>query len=95
MAISNIKSLTEKYKAAQTTSVTNKDAEAAVRTFIQHLTETIVEDGVLSIPGFGTFTVKETAARTGRNPKTGEELQIEASKRIAFKAASALKAAVK
>lgn len=93
MAISNIKSLTEKFKASQGIA-TNKEAEAAVRTLVQHLVDTIVEDGVLSIPGFGTFTVKDTAARTGRSPSTGEPLEIAASKRLGFKAARGLKDAI-
>lgn len=48
-------------------------------------------NGTAKLKGFGTFTVKETAARLGRNPRTGEPVQIEAGHKIAFKAAKALK----
>jgi DNA-binding protein HU-beta len=48
----------------------------------------------ISIVGFGTFQVRERAARTGRNPKTGEAIEIKASKSPAFKAGKALKDAV-
>jgi DNA-binding protein HU-beta len=48
----------------------------------------------VSLPGFGTFEVRERAARTGRNPKTGEKLKIAAAKVPAFKPGSTLKAAV-
>jgi hypothetical protein len=48
--------------------------------------------GSLGLPGFGTFEVRERAARTGRNPKTGEELKIPASRVAAFKPGAALKA---
>jgi len=51
----------------------------------------IVEDGRFSYPGFGTFNVRERRARTGRNPRTGEEIQIAASKTVAFKPAPAFK----
>ncbi|MCB9523443.1 MAG: HU family DNA-binding protein [Myxococcales bacterium] len=49
-------------------------------------------EGRLSYPGFGTLTVKTVAARTGRNPQTGEAIEIAASKRITFKPAAELKA---
>ncbi|HFE9895497.1 HU family DNA-binding protein, partial [Acinetobacter baumannii] len=49
----------------------------------------------VALIGFGTFSVKERAARTGRNPKTGEELKIAAAKVPSFKAGKALKEAVK
>jgi DNA-binding protein HU-beta len=48
-------------------------------------------NGSVNIRGFGTFTVKPTAARVGRNPRTGEPVQIESGHKIAFKAAKALK----
>ena len=48
----------------------------------------------VTLIGFGTFTVRERAARTGRNPRTGEEIQIKASKNPVFKAGKAIKDAV-
>jgi DNA-binding protein HU-beta len=50
-----------------------------------------IKEGRYSHPDFGTFTVKSRAARTGRNPRTGKEIKIEASKSIGFKAAPDLK----
>jgi len=50
-----------------------------------------IREGRFSYPGFGTFTVKERAAREGRNPKTGDKIQIAASKTIGFKPAPKLK----
>ena len=57
--------------------------------------QTLKKGGTVSLVGFGTFAVGDRAARTGRNPKTGEELQIAASKAPSFKAGKALKEAVK
>lgn len=50
-----------------------------------------IREGRFSYPGFGTFTVKEQAAREGRNPRTGETIQIAASKRVGFKPAPKFK----
>ena len=62
------------------------------------LTETITEvlqrGDSISLPGFGTFEVRERGERTGRNPKTGEQLKISASKVPAFKPGATLKTAV-
>ena len=58
------------------------------------ISNTLKKGDSLTLPGFGTFEVRERAARTGRNPKTGEELQISASRAAAFKPGAALKAAV-
>ncbi|MDK2972126.1 MAG: DNA-binding protein HU-beta [Candidatus Sumerlaeota bacterium] len=52
-------------------------------------------DGRFAVAGFGTFDVRERAARTGRNPQTGEQMQIAASKSVGFKAAGALKDKIK
>ena len=61
---------------------------------IEVISDTLKKGDSLSFPGFGTFEVRERPARTGRNPRTGEELQIAASKIPAFKAGATLKAAV-
>ena len=58
------------------------------------ITETLKAEGKLAIPSLGTFEIKERAARTGRNPQTGEKVEIAAKKVPAFKAAKALKDAV-
>lgn len=60
-------------------------------TFKALATGLVGEEGRVFIPGFGTFTVKERAARTGRNPRTGDEIQIAASKTVGFKVAAGLK----
>lgn len=69
-------------------------AERAVNAMLEIISDALKKGDSLSLPGFGTFEVRERAARTGRNPKTGEELKIAASKVAAFKPGSALKAAV-
>lgn len=59
------------------------------------ITATLAKDEKIQLVGFGTFEVRDRAARTGRNPQTGEEIQIAASKVPAFKAGKELKEAVK
>ena len=56
--------------------------------------EGLVAEGVVQITGFGTFRVRERGPRTGRNPRTGEAIQLAASKGVGFKAGKALKDAV-
>ena len=56
--------------------------------------DTLANGGQVTLTGFGVFSVKDRAARTGRNPKTGEEIQIAASKVPTFKAGKGLKEAV-
>jgi DNA-binding protein HU-beta len=69
-------------------------ADRAVSALVEIISDTLKKGDSLTLPGFGTFEVRERAARTGRNPKTGEELKIAASKVAAFKPGAALKAAV-
>jgi DNA-binding protein HU-beta len=76
---------------AKTTKVT---AKAALGSFIDAVTKTLKKGGRLSLVGFGTFTTSKRNARTGRNPKTGEPLQIKARRVAKFKAGSALSKAV-
>ena len=71
--------------------LTKKDTGAAVQAVFDALAEAIKRDGRISYPDFGTFSVKERKARTGRNPRTGATLKIAASKSIAFKAAPKFK----
>lgn len=70
------------------------DATKAVDAILDSVTRTLSGGGTVSLVGFGTFTVKSRAARTGRNPRTGEAIQIAASKVPGFKAGKALKDAV-
>lgn len=74
---------------------TKKDADKAVTAFIDTVTEALVEGRKVQLIGFGTFEVRERAARKGRNPQTGEEIKIPASKIPAFKAGKSLKDSVK
>lgn len=82
-------------KVASATDLTKKDASAAVEAVFDTITETLSNEEKVQIIGFGTFEVRERAARKGRNPQTGEEIQIPASKVPAFKAGKALKGSVK
>jgi DNA-binding protein HU-beta len=79
--------------AAKTES-TKADAERAVGALIDIISGTLKKGDSLTLVGFGTFEVRKRAARTGRNPKTGEELKIKAAKVPAFKAGATLKALV-
>lgn len=80
---------------AQSTSLTKKDATRAVDAVFESIQDILSKGGKVQLIGFGTFEVRERAARTGRNPQTGEEIQIPASKVTAFKAGKALKESVK
>jgi len=71
-----------------------KDAEAAVNALTAAIAEALKAGEKVQIVGFGTFEVKERAARVGRNPQTGKEITIAASKRPAFAAGKALKDSV-
>ena len=70
------------------------DATKAVDGVLDAIQGTLAKGGSVSLVGFGTFTVKSRAARTGRNPRTGEAIQIRASKVPGFKAGKGLKDAV-
>ena len=74
---------------------TKAAAERAVNAVLAGIEEGIKKDGLVQLIGFGTFQVKERSARKGRNPKTGEEIKIKASKTVSFKVGAALKATAK
>ena len=74
--------------------IKKKDAEAAVNALTDVIAEALKAGDKVQLVGFGTFEVKERAARDGRNPKTGETIKIEASKSPAFSAGKGLKDAV-
>jgi DNA-binding protein HU-beta len=76
------------------TDSTKADAERNIAALIEIVTATLKKGDSISLVGFGSFEVRKRAARIGRNPKTGAELKIKASKVPAFKAGATLKAAV-
>lgn len=70
------------------------DAERNIAALLEIITATLKKGDKLALVGFGTFEVRQRAARTGRNPATGAVLKIKASRQPAFKASAALKTAV-
>ena len=76
---------------AEQTNLSKKDAEAALKAFIDVVSEELVNGGKIQLVGFGTFEVSERAAREGRNPQTGESLMIKACKMPKFKPGKAFK----
>jgi len=87
---------TELYAAlAKKTGFSKKDTERRTDAFIETITETLQRGDKVQIVGFGTFEVKERAARKARNPRTGEEIDVAASKAPVFKAGKVLKDCIK
>ena len=82
-------------KITEKSGLNQKDAGKALDGLTQAVSDALANGEDVTLVGFGTFSVKERAARTGRNPQTGEEIQIAASKVPSFKAGKALKDAVK
>ena len=80
---------------AEKTGLTKKDAEKAVAAVVGSIEAALVAGEKVQLIGFGTFEVRERAARGGRNPVTKETIEIAASKQPVFKAGAALKNAVK
>ena len=80
---------------AEKAGVSKSVADAAVAAFVATVTDAMKAGDKVTLVGFGTFEAKNRAARTGVNPKTGETIQIAATKVPAFKAGQALKNAVK
>ena len=76
---------------AEKSELTKKDAEKAVSAVFASIEEALAKGEKVQLVGFGTFEVRERKARTGRNPQTGEEIQIPAAKVPAFKAGKASK----
>jgi DNA-binding protein HU-beta len=79
---------------AEQADMSKADAGRAVDAMVNTITSAMKKQDDVSLIGFGTFTVRERAARSGRNPQTGETIQIKAAKVPAFKAGKALKDAV-
>ena len=79
---------------AEKTELSKKDAEKAVAAVLESITEALVSNDKVQLVGFGTFEVRDRAARKKKNPSTGAPIAIPASKVPAFKAGKALKDAV-
>lgn len=76
---------------AADTKLTKKDADAFLKSFVENVSKAMEKGEDVALVGFGTFGVSTRAARSGRNPKTGETIKIAASKCPKFKAGKALK----
>ena len=81
-------------KVADQSGLSKKDAEKALAAVIDTITAALVAGDKVQIVGFGTFETKQREARTGRNPRSGETIEIPAASLPAFKAGKALKDAV-
>ncbi|MFT5446652.1 MAG: DNA-binding protein HU-beta [Gammaproteobacteria bacterium] len=81
-------------QVAESADVSKASATRCVETVFDSIREALVKGDLVTMVGFGTFSVKERAARNGRNLRTGETIQIAASKLPGFKASKALKDAV-
>lgn len=79
---------------AEQADISKKDAEKALKAFVDVVTEEMKKGEKVQLVGFGTFEVSERAAREGRNPQTGKTMKIEACKAPKFKAGKALKDAL-
>ncbi len=79
---------------AERTGLAKSDAARAVEAVLGTITETLQRGDQVALAGFGTFVAKVRAARTGRNPRTGEAIAIPAAKAPAFKAGKGLKDAL-
>ena len=79
---------------AEKAGISKKDADAAVAAFVAAVTDAMKAGDKVALVGFGTFEARTRAARTGKNPRTGEIIKIAATKVPAFKAGKALKDAV-
>lgn len=81
-------------KIANNASITKKAAGLSVNTMIDEITKALKKGHRVPLVGFGTFMVRRSKARKGRNPRTGEEIKIKARKRPVFKAGKSLREAV-
>ena len=81
-------------EVAAKTELSKKQAEAAVDAMLDAVTDALKKDEKVQLVGFGTFEVSERAARDGRNPRTGETIEIAAVKAPMFKGGRALKDAI-
>ena len=79
---------------AEESGLSKKDAEKALKAFTSVVEKELKKGEKIQLVGFGTFEVSERAARTGKNPRTGEQIEIAAAKTPKFKAGKALKDAL-
>jgi DNA-binding protein HU-beta len=79
---------------AEQAGLNKAEAERALNAFIESIQGAVASDDKVTLPGFGSFSRSSRAARTGRNPRTGEPVQIAASKGVKFSAGAAFKTAV-
>lgn len=86
--------LVEAVQKALGNETSKRAAEEAVGAVLDAIAKGVKKDGVVQVIGFGTFKVKKRAARTGRNPKTGEAMKIKASKTVGFTPSTTLKASL-
>ena len=80
--------------AAEQAGMTKKDTEKVLNAALDAIAAALAKNDKVQVSGFGIFEVKEREARTGRNPRTGEPMEIAASKNPAFKASKTLKDAI-
>ena len=79
---------------AEKSNLSKKDLEKALKAFTETVTEVLAIGDKVQLVGFGTFEVRDRKAKTAKNPRTGEPIQVEAKKAPVFKASKALKDAV-
>lgn len=82
------------FELANQTKLTKQDAEKAIDAMVSAIEQGLQKDGVVKVSGLGTFKVSARAARTGRNPQTGKEIEIPAQKSVKFSVSKILKEAV-
>lgn len=82
-------------KIASDAGISKKEGAAALKATLEGISGALAKGDGLTLVGFGTFSVSQRSARTGRNPQTGATINIPASKGVKFKAGKALKDAVK
>ena len=75
----------------RSTEITGVAANQTAADLIEAIVKEMKKNGKFTLPGFGTFTVKKTKARKGKNPRTGEDIKIKAGKTVRFKASPSLK----
>lgn len=79
---------------AEKSGLTKKDSESSLSAFIDSVTEALKKGDKIQLVGFGTFEMRKRAARKGKNPQTGKEIDIPASNAVGFKAGKTLKDSV-
>ena len=80
---------------AEDTGLTNGQAKEAIEATLQQIENALISGDEIALSGFGKFAISERSARTGRNPQTGETIEIAATKVPRFQASAPLKAALK